>query len=136
MKMHQMKMHRDNGHPLGYILNTALCGFWAAFNGGRRAYITKDTTKVTCKTCLKIMGGKRFLPNKYQNHYNPKNKMASMPEEYLGQFYNGCIDPCDMLAGPCACGATHHQEEWPAKIQIEVFGSVSAKKSILKRTPR
>jgi len=73
---------------------------------------------------------------KYSNHFNPKNNLASMPEEYLGQFHNACTDPCDMLQGPCACGATHHQEEWPPKIQLEVFGNVSAKKTICKREQR
>lgn len=23
------------------------------------------------------------------------------------KYYNACNDPCDMLEGPCACGATH-----------------------------
>ncbi len=71
---------------------------------------------------------------KYQDHYNSKNKLASMPEKYYGKFYNACTDPCDMLQGPCACGAFHNQEEWPPKIQLEVFGNISAKKTVCKRT--
>ena len=59
-----------------------------------------------------------------------------MPEEYLGQFYNACTDPCDMLQGPCACGAWHHQEEWPDEIQTEIFGFVSDKETIIKRKPK
>ena len=73
---------------------------------------------------------------KYREHYNPKNDLASMPEEYVGQFFNGCVDPCDMLQGPCACGASHHQEEWPDSIQLEVFGFISQKGSIIKRYPK
>ncbi len=30
-------------------------------------------------------------------HFNPKNGMATMPAKWLGQFYNACPDPCDML---------------------------------------
>lgn len=72
-----------------------------------------------------------------KNHpdFNPENNLASMPEKYLGRFYNACNDPCDMLQGPCACGAWHHQEEWPDDIQQEVFGNVSTKKCIIKRKP-
>jgi len=64
-----------------------------------------------------------YIPPKYSHHYNKKNRMASMPEEYLGKFTNGG-EECDMLVGPCACGATHSQEEWPDEIQKEVFGFV------------
>lgn len=72
------------------------------------------------------------------NHpdFNPKNNLASMPKKYLGQFYNACTEPCDMLQGPCACGAWHHQEEWPDEIQKEVFGFVSDKETTIKRKRR
>jgi len=69
-------------------------------------------------------------------HFNTKNNLASMPTKYIGEFYNGCVDPCDMLSGPCACGAWHHQEEWPNKLQLEVFGSISHKPTICKRKPK
>ncbi len=67
---------------------------------------------------------------------NPETGLASMPEKYLGQFYNGCNEPCDMLEGCCTCGATHHQEEWPDGIQMEVFGAVSEKITQIKRRPK
>ena len=69
-------------------------------------------------------------------HFNSKNGLATMPSEYIGQFYNGCNEPCDMLSGPCACGAWHHQEEWPDDLQILVFGNISSKETICKRLPR
>jgi len=50
------------------------------------------------------------------SNYNPDNGLASMPQKYIGLFYNACSEPCDMLQGPCACGAWHHQEEWPDEI--------------------
>ena len=31
--------------------------------------------------------------------------------KWLPAQYNGCNDPCDMVDGPCACGATHRAEE-------------------------
>lgn len=35
-----------------------------------------------------------------------------MPEDTHGRFFNACTDPCDMIDGPCACGATHSAREW------------------------
>jgi hypothetical protein len=49
--------------------------------------------------------------------YNPDNGLASMPTEWLGQFWNACTEPCDMLIGPCACGAWHHLYEWPKDVR-------------------
>jgi hypothetical protein len=46
-----------------------------------------------------------------QPEEKPRINMA-MPEEWIGQYHNACTDPCDMLCGPCACGATHHLNEW------------------------
>ena len=40
------------------------------------------------------------------------NGIVPMPLEYIGNYYNACAEPCDMLAGPCACGATHTLDEW------------------------
>ncbi len=42
----------------------------------------------------------------------PRNDILVMPRLWMGQVYNACTDPCDMLQGPCACGAWHHLEEW------------------------
>ena len=58
-----------------------------------------------------------------------------MPGDYIGAFYNACSDPCDMLQGPCACGAWHQQKEWPDNIQMEVFGNISPEESTIKRVP-
>lgn len=75
--------------------------------------------------------------NEFREHFNRENNIASMPEPYLGKFFNACTEPCDMLQGPCACGAYHTQEEWPDNIQREVFGSIKQNegKIILIRTP-
>ncbi len=43
--------------------------------------------------------------------------MLIMPKKYIGQFYNGSNVACDMIIGPCACGATHDIEEWLDKIK-------------------
>ena len=85
---------------------------------------------------MKEKQGTLTLDEEGNTHFNPKNGLASMPSEYIGSYYNGCSDPCDMLSGPCACGATHHQEEWPDDLQMQVFGSISSKATICKRFPR
>ena len=47
-----------------------------------------------------------------------ENGLQEMPDEYIGSFRNGgCTDYCDMLSGPCACGAWHHWEDWPEEVQ-------------------
>ena len=71
--------------------------------------------------------------NKHKDCYNEKNGLANMPIEYVGKFYNIHTYPCDMLSGPCACGAWHNQEEWPDWLQLEVFGFVSDKDNSIKR---
>ncbi len=42
----------------------------------------------------------------------PENNLMSMPVAWIGQVHNASTDPCDMLCGPCACGAWHHLNEW------------------------
>ncbi len=40
-----------------------------------------------------------------------------MPVAMRGKFHNGrCPDACDMVDGPCACGATHKVKEWLGKL--------------------
>jgi len=41
--------------------------------------------------------------------------LLPMPEEWIGMIYNASNDPCDMLYGPCACGAWHSLDEWIIK---------------------
>ncbi len=42
------------------------------------------------------------------------NSCVAMPTKFIGRFRNGGHpDPCDMIVGPCACGASHHVQDWP-----------------------
>ncbi len=56
-----MKMHKRMGGLRNVrVYDRSVCGgMWEALNGLRRAYITDDGTKVTCKTCRKIMRKKK-----------------------------------------------------------------------------
>lgn len=39
--------------------------------------------------------------------------LLAWPEDWKDRHYNACNDPCDMLSGPCACGAWHSiTDEW------------------------
>ncbi len=41
------------------------------------------------------------------------NGIVLMPKSIMGKYHNGQTpEPCDMIAGPCACGAWHHLHEW------------------------
>lgn len=49
-----------------------------------------------------------------------ENGLKPMPSEKIGKYFNGqCPDACDMVEGPCACGAWHHLSQWPKEIQQE-----------------
>ena len=40
---------------------------------------------------------------------NERIDLVGYPKD-LPKQYNACSDPCDMLFGPCACGAWHFGE--------------------------
>ena len=43
----------------------------------------------------------------------PINGLVSWPDDWTDQHHNGCNDACDMLVGPCVCGAWHSaDDEW------------------------
>ena len=46
-----------------------------------------------------------------------ENNIVVMPEKFWHKFYNACTDFCDMISGPCACGAWHSLKDWPKKVQ-------------------
>ncbi len=37
--------------------------------------------------------------------------MAPWPDHWP-KYHNACNEPCDILIGPCACGATHTRNEF------------------------
>ena len=39
-----------------------------------------------------------------------------MPVSMHGCYHNACTDSCDMIDGPCACGASHNVKEWIEKL--------------------
>lgn len=42
----------------------------------------------------------------------PANGMVAWPDGWLEhRHFNACNEPCDMLAGPCSCGAWHCESE-------------------------
>ncbi len=43
--------------------------------------------------------------------YRYENGLLGWPEDWE-RVYNSCTEPCDMLIGPCACGASHIPECW------------------------
>ncbi len=40
-----------------------------------------------------------------------RNILSGTPDHWPKR-YNACTDPCDMLDGPCACGAWHSEDDW------------------------
>ena len=65
-----------------------------------------------------------------------KKAEFDMPVDMRGLFHNGsCPDSCDMIDGPCACGASHNAKEWIAKLTKHISKLqaqlTTAKKQIL-----
>jgi hypothetical protein len=42
---------------------------------------------------------------------HPQSGMVAWPGEWTDYHYNASKDPCDMLVGPCSCGAWHNENE-------------------------
>ncbi len=47
----------------------------------------------------------------------------NMPVEMYGCYYNVCTDSCDMIDGPCACGAWHSAKEWIEKLNKKLINN-------------
>jgi hypothetical protein len=47
---------------------------------------------------------KRVLPR-------DDNGLVAWPDDWTLRCYNACSEPCDMLIGPCSCGAWHIEDE-------------------------
>lgn len=48
--------------------------------------------------------------------YLKKKVEFDMSADMRGRFHNACTDSCDMIDGPCACGAWHNAKEWIEKL--------------------
>jgi hypothetical protein len=42
-----------------------------------------------------------------------ESPLRPWPKEWKERHFNACTEPCDMLVGPCACGAWRSPECWP-----------------------
>jgi hypothetical protein len=50
-----------------------------------------------------------------------KKAESGVPTDMRGHYYNGqCPDACDMIDGPCACGAWHSAKEWVEKLNRRI----------------
>ena len=52
------------------------------------------------------------------------NGLVSWPEEWTRYHHNACNEPCDMLVGPCACGAWHTADEEWVKDELKLHRAV------------
>ena len=57
-----------------------------------------------------------------------------MPAAMQGRFYHACTDSCDMIDGPCACGARHSAKEWVGKLN-KTIEQLQAKLDALRWIP-
>jgi hypothetical protein len=69
-----------------------------------------------------------------------KKAEFDMPVSMHGRFHNGqCPDACDMVDGPCACGAWHSAKEWIGKLNTKLVKAeevIETKDIIIKQLNR
>lgn len=53
-------------------------------------------------------------------YLHPISKCLAWPDG-LAKNYNGSNQPCDMLVGPCSCGASHYVGEFLGDFEIREF---------------
>ena len=114
---------------------TCKCGFKFSSSGEFRnceAFATNDgRSGVVCPKCgTNYVDGVEYLfvDSDYIAGVGSNNRLQEMPEKYYGQFRNGgCTDPCDMVAGPCACGAWHKLSEWPDEVRREAMAAIQGR---------
>lgn len=83
----------------------------------RARLLRRDAIQTIIEMFVKI----RTRPNIPQMilHKYPGSGMVPWPDDWNDRHFNG-NDPCDMLVGPCACGAWHREEEiWVQEKLIE-----------------
>lgn len=50
----------------------------------------------------------------FSSEEEKKSCLVAMPVHI--KYYNGNSQPCDLLIGPCCCGAWHTEADWKGKI--------------------
>ncbi len=63
----------------------------------------------TAHALIELFVTLRAGPPKRQLH--EVHGIVPWPADWTDRHFNANSEPCDMLAGPCACGAWHHQTE-------------------------
>jgi hypothetical protein len=53
-----------------------------------------------------------------------QNGMVAWPDGWDGQNYNATNEPCDMLVGPCSCGAWHNADESWVRRDLEAHNDI------------
>jgi hypothetical protein len=54
-------------------------------------------------------------------HVEPGQSIIPIPQEWGARHYNGSNEPCDVLQGPCSCGAWHNVMEWWVQELLQAF---------------
>jgi len=84
---------------------------------GMKQVPSMNKEEIVCLECgltLKCDRSSHKARKKWNTRSNKELGIVPMPKDYIGAFYNS-NGPCDMVIGPCACGATHTSEDWVQK---------------------
>jgi len=90
---------------------------------GIKEYVESLQAQITdlrtaCENCEVLQKAESELAAEKETAKHLRAKAEfDMPDDMRGLFHNGsCPDSCDMIDGPCACGAWHTAKEWVEKL--------------------
>ena len=98
-----------------HLSNKAAHGYWWC-------YFDEIVVQASDPTEAILEAWAQHLRPKYTTvlYTNQQSGLLPWPDDWLDYRYNACNDPCDMLIGPCACGAWHTvDEKWVQKKLLE-----------------
>lgn len=55
-------------------------------------------------------------------HEPTKEEIIVYPDHWPKRHYNSCSKPCDVIDGPCVCGAWHCEDETWIKSYVSRYG--------------
>jgi hypothetical protein len=79
--------------------------------------LRRSTTHSLIEMFVKLKS-RPSIPHEILEKY--PNGFVPWPAAWTDRHYNGCNEPCDLLIGPCRCGAWHSEDEtWVQEKLIE-----------------
>jgi hypothetical protein len=82
----------------------------AIWESAKRGYVARPDPTWTDRQWLDPAFREAYVKERLREAQPDPNNVGFPPGHR--RLYNACTEPCDMLVGPCACGAWHHWDDW------------------------